>query len=150
MSSLTPLHIVTATDAIAKERAGRRDKPAPREAGPRHVDDRPDMSVYSQSTFSQPSVLLLSFDLGFARYLASNAISSADQDYSYEAILLGPGEKKIEVEVDTRESPKPTNVEIERATLLTPYPRSSLGGHLHLPQGRPHPRQHASLSSPED
>ncbi|KAJ5331057.1 hypothetical protein N7476_000840 [Penicillium atrosanguineum] len=63
MSSPNPSKIVLATDAIAKDRAGRRDRPAPRHVGPPQVEDRQD---------------------------------------PYEAILLGPGENKIDVEIDTR------------------------------------------------
>ncbi|KAJ6120314.1 hypothetical protein N7523_004594 [Penicillium sp. IBT 18751x] len=63
MSSPNPSKIVLATDAIAKDRAGRRDRPASRHLGPSQVEDRQD---------------------------------------PYEAILLGPGENKIDVEIDTR------------------------------------------------
>ncbi|OQD78248.1 hypothetical protein PENDEC_c001G05638 [Penicillium decumbens] len=59
----TPFTFVSATDAIAKDRAGRRDRPVSRHPGPSQVDDRQD---------------------------------------PYEAILLGPGENKIDVEIDTR------------------------------------------------
>ncbi|KAJ5977821.1 hypothetical protein PENPOL_c001G04564 [Penicillium polonicum] len=56
--------IITATTAIARERAGRRDQgPHPRHPRPALPDDAPDV---------------------------------------YEAILLAPGESKIDVEVDTR------------------------------------------------
>lgn len=43
--SLNPINIVRAADAIARDRAGRRQRPAPREERPRHVDDRPNLSV---------------------------------------------------------------------------------------------------------
>lgn len=34
-----------------------------------------------------------------------DCIRCADEDHSYDAIILKPGEKKIEEEVDTRELP---------------------------------------------
>lgn len=45
----TPFTFVSATDAIAKDRAGRRDRPVSRHPGPSQVDDRQDPSVSSQS-----------------------------------------------------------------------------------------------------
>ena len=48
MSSPNPSKIVLATDAIAKERAGRRDRPAPRHVGPSQVEDRQDPLVLLQ------------------------------------------------------------------------------------------------------
>lgn len=43
--------------------------------------------------------------------------SLSDFDYRYEAILLEPGENKIDVEIDTRESRG--SVEMRYPTLLT-------------------------------
>ncbi|KAJ5147640.1 hypothetical protein N7526_000992 [Penicillium atrosanguineum] len=73
MSSPNPSKIVLATDAIAKDRAGRRDRPA-------------------------------------------RAI--------YEAILLGPGENKIDVEIDTpQDFPLPLSLLSTRKTIpLIPHP----------------------------
>lgn len=64
MSFSKSSHVVRAADAIAKDRAGRFSVPPPRAERPRHVDDRPDVSVYSASTFScsqclRPFVLIL-------------------------------------------------------------------------------------------
>lgn len=54
MSSPNPSKIVLATDAIAKERAGRRDRPAPRHVGPSQVEDRQDPSVSLQRICFMP------------------------------------------------------------------------------------------------
>lgn len=51
MSNINPFTFVSATDAVAKDRAGRRDRPVLRHAGPSQVDDRQDPSVPSQLFF---------------------------------------------------------------------------------------------------
>lgn len=48
MSNINPFTFVSVTDAVAKDRAGRRDRPVLRHAGPSQVDDRQDPSVPSQ------------------------------------------------------------------------------------------------------
>lgn len=139
---------MTADEAVAKARAGTRGPPAPRTDGRgRNHDNRPDVSVHSQST-PFPFPMLIPFALDIAHYLALFWIRSADEDYSYEAILLKPGEKKIEEEVDTRELH--TTVDRKRAAQLTTYHRPPLCLDLHLQKGRSHPGQHASLASAED
>lgn len=57
--SFNPINIVRATDAIARDRAGRRQRPAPREEGPRHVDDRPDVSVTCRAPLPTLSVVVI-------------------------------------------------------------------------------------------
>lgn len=98
--------IITATAAIAKDRAGRRGSaPAPRHERSQLLDNAPNVSVGSKGyffydvTFASSSMLTPFSDF-------DSIPSQADQDNpnSYEAILLGPGEKKIDVEVDTRKS----------------------------------------------
>lgn len=73
---------------------------------------------------------------------------STDKEYSYDSIILKPGEKKITEEVDTREFPD--TVDWKRVTLLNAYSRSPFRVDLHLSQGRSHPGQHAPLPSAED
>lgn len=77
-----------------------------------------------------------------------DCIRSANEDYSYDSIILKPGEKKITEEVDTRELPE--SIDRKRAALLTAYPRPPLRLDLHFSQGRSHPRQCPPLPSPED
>lgn len=60
MSSANPFGFVSATDAIAKDRAGRRARPAPRHVGPSRVDDRQDPSVLL-STFLHALCFVLFF-----------------------------------------------------------------------------------------
>ncbi|KAJ5449795.1 DNA-directed RNA polymerase II subunit [Penicillium daleae] len=74
----------TASVAIARERAGSRSRPAPRSHRPPHAEDRPDPSVSKDHPRACHSPVAL------------------DRVSQYEAILLGPGENKIDVEVDTR------------------------------------------------
>ena len=38
-----------------------------------------------------------------SEYDPKHSLANLDTSHSYEAILLGPGENKIDVEVDTRE-----------------------------------------------
>lgn len=73
---------------------------------------------------------------------------------SYEAILLAPGENKIDVDVDTRKFPQAHDSSqkayFRNQKKLTMTIRSPLRCYLHFPQGGPHPRQHAPHSSAED
>jgi DNA-directed RNA polymerase II subunit RPB11 len=96
--------IVTATAAFAKDRAGQRGSggPAPRQERSLVPDDVPDVSVgmndYPGDGPASP--------IHTASSTPFSARSEANPDTAnrYEAILLGPGENKIDVEVDTRES----------------------------------------------
>jgi hypothetical protein len=98
--------ILTATAAIAKDRAGHRGQaPAPRHERSQLPDDVPDVSVgvnhhpcYGYDLPVSPTHTASSGTL--------SALSQTNQDTAnrYEAILLGPGENKIDVEVDTRKS----------------------------------------------
>ena len=98
------ISFATTTDLIAKERAGnRRGPPHSRHAVFRAVDDRPDVLVPRETKLLLYPSLLLSSLKNFSLYSHSwNNV--ADSDCRYEAILLAPGENKIDVEVDTRES----------------------------------------------
>jgi hypothetical protein len=69
MSSSNPFGFVSATDAIAKDRAGRRARPAPRHAGPSRVDDRQDPSVLLSKFFMH--LFLFSISYRFASHLTN-------------------------------------------------------------------------------
>lgn len=97
--------MVTAQEAVAKARAGSRDPIAPRTDGRgRNHDNVPDVSVHLLSIVSPlPTVVLVCF--GYRALSCPGCIRSTDDDFSYESILLKPGERKISEEVDTRELP---------------------------------------------
>lgn len=99
--------IITATAAIARDRAGRRGSaPAPRHERSQLPDNVPNVSVglngylFHDVAFASSSMLTPYSDY-------DSIPSEADQHTpnSYEAILLGPDENKIDVEVDTRKCP---------------------------------------------
>jgi len=96
--------ILTATAAIAKDRAGRRGQaPAPRHERSQLPDDIPDVSVgmndHPGDGFIRPTSPTYTAS---SETLSAQSQTNQDTANSYEAILLGPGENKIDVEVDTR------------------------------------------------
>lgn len=96
----------TATSAMARARAGRHGPIPPRRSeGFRHVDDRPHVSVSWKTSRVPFPVIPWASSICIAGSEMSlfyvNCIPNMGR--RYEAILLAPGENKIDVEVDTRE-----------------------------------------------
>jgi DNA-directed RNA polymerase II subunit RPB11 len=96
--------ILTATAAIAKDRAGRRGSaPAPRHERCQLPDDVPDVSVGVNYYPGYPFVFCASpTNTVTSETMSARSQTNQDTAHRYEAILLGPGENKIDVEVDTR------------------------------------------------
>ena len=97
---------ITATAAIARERAGRRGRGLySRHPRPQNPSDAPDVSV-SLTLRLRPllhSDFVLFLHIHVLLFIRGPQTDQA-HEYRYEAILLAPGESKIDVEVDTRKS----------------------------------------------
>lgn len=101
---IMPPPILRASEAVAKERAGRRGHaPAPRHERCLIPDDVPDVSVgLTDHLVDGPIFPVPSITTPCSEHDSTPSLANLDTANSYEAILLGPGENKIDVEVDTR------------------------------------------------
>lgn len=107
-------------NAVARVAFGRRGNPFQPDSRNRAVDDRADMSVLRSlrsrngdeispdSTESSRVAVSLPSSISRSEVSLSRE-KSTNGSNSYEAILLAPGENKIDVEIDTREFPHKTS-----------------------------------------
>lgn len=110
------LSIQSKENAVARVAFGRRGNPFQPDGRNRAVDDRADMSVLRSlrscngNEISPDSTESSRVDVSLPPSISPSDVSlsrskSTNGSNSYEAILLAPGENKIDVEIDTREFP---------------------------------------------